>query len=204
MIESLSGRVSGRSGTALLLKSGPIEWSIEMSAGAAISYSSREGEVQVPVHLIHREDAMTLYGFKDKSERSLFRELIKVSGIGPKQAVRILSGMESSRFIEALEQEDVDTISTIPGIGKKSAGKIILALRGKLTPAESDEKTNSGGNSPVFAEILDALTDMGFDKKIAEKALRAVLRELKIDNVAELSDQQEREIFRLAIVRLST
>jgi holliday junction DNA helicase RuvA len=209
MLESLTGKVTGRSGTTLFFSTGPMEWAMEATAAAVISFSAAEDEVTVPVHLIHREDAMQLFAFVSKKERSLFRELLKVSGIGPKQASRILSGIEADRFIAALESEDIDTLATIPGIGKKSAGKIILALRGKLTPAEPDEGDNRGDGAGTFMsrtmpELLEALVGMGFDRRTAEQALKAAGAELELESETLDPGELERNLFRAAIVRLSS
>ncbi|WP_020613600.1 Holliday junction branch migration protein RuvA [Sediminispirochaeta bajacaliforniensis] len=202
MIESLTGTITGRQGTVLFLSTGAIEWVLEATSSAAMKFASSKETVQIPVHLIHREDAMLLFAFASKKERNLFRELLKVSGIGPKQAVRILSGMEADRFIAALENEDVDLLSSIPGVGKKSAGKIILALRGKLTPAE--EEGEAGDESLPFKELVEALNGMGFDRKLAEKALKAALNELEPERFEHDHEKLERELFRAAIVRLSS
>jgi holliday junction DNA helicase RuvA len=210
MIESLTGKVNKREGNTLYLSTGPIEWSIEATAGAAIRFASiRDKDSTILIHLVHREDAMVLYGFEHSQERSLFRELIKVSGIGPKQAIRILSGMESKRFIQALENEDLDTLSSIPGVGKKSAGKIILALRGKLAPEESSGESQVLSDDDIRdREIISALVDMGFDRKKVEKALQTVRTQLEEDTVWGDNDgdkeKLERELFRRCIIMLSS
>lgn len=206
MIESLRGTITRREGNTLYLATGPVEWCIEATAGAAIRfYSHREEEQTLLVHLVHREDAMLLYGFEHHRERSLFRELIKVPGIGPKQAIRILSGMESSRFIDALEREDVDALSSIPGVGKKSAGKIILALRGKLAPEGSAQEQSISSEDDIRdREILSALVDMGFDRKSAERSLKKVRAVLEESGKPEERELVERELFRQVIVDLSS
>ncbi len=207
MIESLTGTVTGRSGTTLFFATGAVEWALDATASASMKFSAAEGEVTVPVHLVHREDAMQLFAFVSKKERTMFRELVKVSGIGPKQAVRILSGIDTERLINALESEDVDTLSTIPGIGRKSAGKIILALRGKLTPAEGDAGSGddlSSGGSGATAELLEALVGMGFDRKAADKALKGAAARLDMEALGENREHMERELFRAAIVALSS
>ncbi len=207
MIESLTGTVTGRSGTTLFFATGSVEWALDATASASMKFSAAEGEVTVPVHLVHREDAMQLFAFVSKKERAMFRELVKVSGIGPKQAVRILSGIETERLINALESEDVDTLSTIPGIGRKSAGKIILALRGKLTPAEGetgggDELSSNAGRET--AELLEALVGMGFDRKAADKALKGAAARIDVEALGDNREHLERELFRAAIVALSS
>lgn len=198
MIESLTGTVTGRSGSTLFFATGAVEWALEATATAAMKFSAAPGAVTIPVHLVHREDAMQLFAFVDKKERTLFRELVKVPGIGPRQAVRILSGIEADRLIGALESEDVDTLSTIPGIGRKSAGKIILALRGKLTPAEGE------AGSGDTAELLEALVGMGFDRKAADKALKTAAAQIDPEAFAKEREKMEQELFRTAIVNLSS
>ena len=139
---------------------------------------------------------MVLFGFSEEGERDIFLELIKVSGIGPRQALKILSGISAEEIVRLIETEDAAALSRLPGIGKKTAGKIILALRGNLTPPE-EEETSSG-----FAELVNALVDMGFDRKGAQKTVAHIAGSDEITSIPQ--KEREHEIFRRAIVALST
>ncbi|MFW5712641.1 MAG: Holliday junction branch migration protein RuvA [Spirochaetota bacterium] len=195
MIQSLYGTISGQSGRLLYLRQGGIEWAVEVSLQSLEDLVAREGEVRIFTHLHHREDLMQLYGFSTEEERELFLEIIKVSGIGPKQALRMLSGLRPQEFIDAIDNDRVDRLSQLPGVGKKTAGKIILALRGKIL----SEKEDQGGER--YPELLSALIDMGFDRKKARQALQEVAKNIDSDTLSE--GEREHELFRKAIIYLS-
>ncbi len=125
----------------------------------------------------------------------LFLDLLKVDGIGPKQAIRILSGANVDSFAEILEAGDVDSLKRIPGIGVKSAQKIILALKGKLTLKEAEEAEEG-------RDLVTALADMGFDRRKAAAVVASLLEETREEGIA--GEKLEQEIFRRAIVRLSS
>ena len=143
---------------------------------------------------------MTLFGFSDEDERRLFLELIKVSGIGPKQAMKMLSSISAKQMAEALDKDDVALLAGIPGVGKKTAQKLMLAMRGKLVMDE--ELIAAPAGNPKFADIVNALSDMGFEYKKALKAVEEVAKNSDIMNMKE--DEREKEIFKRAIVLLST
>ena len=195
MIQSLYGTISGQNGRLLYLRQGGIEWAVEVSLQSLEDLVAREGEVRIFTHLHHREDLMQLYGFSTEEERELFLEIIKVSGIGPKQALRMLSGLRPQEFIDAIDNDRVDRLSQLPGVGKKTAGKIILALRGKIL----SEKEDQAGER--YPELLSALTDMGFDRKKARQALQEVAKNIDSDTLSE--SEREHELFRKAIIYLS-
>ena len=148
MFNSLTGTVTGWSGDSVFLTTGGIEWRC-MATARTLSVIPQEGEdLRLFVYLHHREDQLGLYGFASDAEREVFLDLIKVSGIGPRQALKILSGMSTEEFVECLEAGDADRLAKIPGLGKKTAGKIVLALKGKLSLEPS-------GAPSRFAEIVE-------------------------------------------------
>lgn len=126
-------------------------------------------------HLVVREDAQLLYGFANKHERETFRQLIKVSGIGAKIALAILSGMNADELALAIASEDIKRLSTIPGIGKKTAERLVLELRGKLGTA-SAVSTPSGlaftATPDERDDILNALLALGYNDKEAQGAMK--------------------------------
>ena len=196
MYNSLFGAYNGRSKTSLYLLNNGIEWSISASENTIRNVSAIKEEQRIYTFLYHREDTMQLYGFSTERERKVFLELIKVSGIGPKQALKMLSGIAVEELVNALDDGNTDRLSLLPGIGKKTAAKIILALRGKLK-LESDTE-----NDEKFSELLEALTGMGFDRKLAKKALNEISSRdeyLSMDRAV-----LEKELFREAIVFLSS
>jgi holliday junction DNA helicase RuvA len=150
------------------------------------------GEVaRVFTHLVHREDSMRLYGFLDQAERALFLDLLRVEGVGPRGALKMLSGVDRERFAAALDSDDVDALSSIPGVGKKTAQKIILALKGKLTPAGEQQGRSAED------DIVTALVGMGFDRRTAKAAVSAGLKDLA--GRALKGEDLERELFKRAV-----
>jgi len=196
MYNSLYGTYSGRSSSALYLLTGGVEWSLAASERTIQNASLNKEEIRIFTYLHHKEDTMVLYGFINERERQVFLELNKVSGIGPKQALRMLSGIGTEELVAALDDGNTDRLSMLPGIGRKTAAKIVLALRGKLKLENEDQSDEK------FSDLLEALSGMGFDKKAAKKAL------IKISGRTEYSspgsDIPEKELFREAIVFLSS
>jgi Holliday junction DNA helicase RuvA len=127
-------------------------------------------------------------------ERDVFLDLLKVEGVGPRQAVKILSGVEVGRFIDALEGEDLELLSTIPGVGKKTAQKIMLKLKGKL-------KVSTPAGISLEEDIVNALVGMGFDRRMAKSAVASAARSLRERELA--SEELERELFKSALSQLS-
>lgn len=153
-----------------------------------------EEEWKAFVYLYHREDAMQLFGFSTEQERAVFLDLTRVSGIGPKQAQKILSGSNVETFIETVDSGDIDRLSSLPGLGKKTAQKLVLALRGKLKLQQEEEESE-------FKEIIEGLIGMGFDRKKSVEAVNRVYKTLDRSNISE--DMVEKEIFKQAIILLS-
>jgi Holliday junction DNA helicase RuvA len=115
-----------------------------------------------------REDAFQLYGFLTEEEKNIFVKLIGINGIGPKLGLTILSGMPVHRFTEAVHNEDITLLTTIPGLGKKTASRLILELREKLLPRESE--LHSGDNRAA-GDAVSALVNLGYKKSLSEKVV---------------------------------
>lgn len=197
MIQSIRGRVSGQRGRVLYLEHQGIEWALEVSQQSLEDIVSADGEVRVFTHLYHREDRMHLYGFSTEAERDIFLELIKIAGIGPSQALRILSGLRKEEFLRCLEAEDADTLSGIPGVGRKTAGKIILGMRGTIAAGPQAAAAKD------YPDLADALAEMGFDRKKAEAALHEVAKDMDNSDNTTVGER-EHELFRAAIIYLSS
>lgn len=196
MFNSLYGTITHKDESKIFLELNGIEWQIIMPYNSIIKLPSSGENARVYTYLQHSQDAMNLFGFSSPRERSLFLDLLKVGGIGPKQAVKILSGIEVDNFIRQLDDNDVDSLTRLPGLGKKTAQKIILTLRGKLS---FDEPSDTSG---IDSDIINALVDMGFDRKSSEAAVQRASEEEEIKN----ADKSEKEqiLFRRAIIILSS
>ncbi|MDR3123417.1 MAG: Holliday junction branch migration protein RuvA, partial [Treponema sp.] len=142
MFNSITGTVTGKIDDNLRLRTGGIEWEITVPLTDLGQIPSPGEEAQVFTWLSHREDQMKLFGFADENRRSTFLELLKVEGIGPRQAVKIMGGIGQEDLQRALDAEDVVRLEAVPGLGKKTAQKMILTLKGKLA---------SGGGKPQAA-----------------------------------------------------
>ena len=194
MLNSLSGEITGRGPNLIHISTSGVEWELEVS-GFTLRELAHETHARVFTYLHHREDQMRLYGFSGPEERRVFLELTRVSGIGPRAAIRILSSTSPRQLIKHLESEDLDALVALPGLGTKTAQKIILALRGKLIRGEP-------GQSSQFGELIEGLVEMGFDRSRATAVVTEIAADLAEPTEAGAKGGED-EIFRRAIVRLS-
>jgi holliday junction DNA helicase RuvA len=197
MFNSISGRLSEKRADTICVETGGVEWEIAVPARSVDDFGRLGDDARVFTWLHHYEDGMRLYGFPTEADRAVFRELMKVEGIGPKQALRILSGIKTEALGAALEAEDLGALQKIPGVGPKLAAKMMLSLKGKLVSA-GGPGAKGPGRPGEFADVVRALADMGFDRKAAEKAVAAAAK-----GVAA-GVEREREVFRAALLDLST
>jgi Holliday junction DNA helicase RuvA len=153
--------------------------------------------VQLFTTLVVREDALTLYGFLEDGDRSLFELVQTVSGIGPKVALSIVSALSPSQLAIAISQEDISAIEKVPGIGRKGAQRLILELKGKLTDFGTSSKSDR--HQPVWRDQLtSALVSLGFNAKDSDAAISQVVARLSEDGIdaqnLELSDLLKRAL----------
>jgi Holliday junction DNA helicase RuvA len=142
---------------------------------------------------------MRVYGFSCIEDRTVFLELMKVEGIGPKQAMRIVSGIRSEVLVRALDDSDLATLMRVPGVGPKVAQKMMLALKGKLVRVEDSVKSQSGPASGGgdWSDVAQALVDMGFARAAVEKSVRGHAGQIPA------GPERERELFRRSLIELS-
>ncbi|MDR2953117.1 MAG: Holliday junction branch migration protein RuvA [Treponema sp.] len=193
MINSLSGKASGKSSDALFLVTGGLEWEIAMPA-SDLQEVVLNAECRVFTWLYHREDQMRLFGFADERRRSAFLELLTVEGIGPKAALKILGGIKQDDLERALEEGDVARLEAVPGLGKKTAQKMILQLKGKLVHAQKFSAA-----SP-YNDLVEALAAMGYDRRTAAEAIAKADAAVSADMPAA---DREKLLFKEAITYLS-
>jgi Holliday junction DNA helicase RuvA len=197
VFNSITGTVNGRDDSRVFLLTGGIEWEIEMPQLDANTMVDGEN-ARVWTWLCHREDAMTLYGFADERRRAMFRSLLKVDGVGPRAALKILGGITQNDLEAALEAGDLARLQAVPGLGKKTAQKVLLALKGKVVHGASVSSRLTLAAETPWPELADALVDMGYDRRSAITALDNAANEVPTDD-----PQRETSIFRKAIVHLS-
>jgi Holliday junction DNA helicase RuvA len=198
LFNSITGTITGKGPGYITIDTFGLEWYCAVTTHTLEHAPPVGSEGTLFVYLHHREELMQLFGFSSSSERSVFMDLLKVSGIGPRQAQKILSGIQVEDFITSLDAGNVDRLAALPGLGKKTAQKIVLTLKGKLSIQE-EEKSD-------YAEIVEGLVEMGFNKKKAIEAVKKAAEELHSPSGgAEGEDKEsvEKELFKQAIIFLS-
>jgi Holliday junction DNA helicase RuvA len=195
MFNSIRGKISGKNGEAVFLLTGGVEWEIAMPATDMDQLPAPGNECRVFTWMYHREDQMRLFGFGDEVRRNTFLELVKVEGIGPKGGLKIMGGIGQDDLERALESGDLARLEAVPGLGKKTAQKMLLALKGKLVHAQD--------SSPVvsqYGDLVEALAEMGYEKRSAADAIARA----EADVPPGLSPaEKEKLLFKTAIVYLS-
>lgn len=174
MIAFLNGILAGKTQDTAFIDVGGIGYAVGMAAGSLAKLPETGERVQVHTHLYVREDAISLFGFLSVEEKNLFLRLNSVSGIGPKVALSALSVFSPQQLVAAITSQDVALVSRIPGVGKKTASRIILELKGSL---DADLLGAAAGAAPVGAGsvlqgVADALLSMGFTSAEIEIALK--------------------------------
>jgi Holliday junction DNA helicase RuvA len=167
-----------------------VEWDLAVPLIDQAELPPPGEEAVVFTWLYHREDQMKLYGFSSVKRRATFLELLKVEGIGPKGALKIMGGIGQEELEAALEAGDLNRLERVPGLGKKTAQKMLLALKGKLSGPD--------GEGP-YGDLAEALAGMGYDKRVAAEALAKASANLKASGAAT----EEAELLKRAIVYLS-
>jgi holliday junction DNA helicase RuvA len=171
MIASLRGKPVARTPEGLVLDVGGVGYLVHATP-RALARADGAAEVTLPTYLAVREDALQLYGFTDADERELFVHLLAVNGIGPKVALTIVSGSRPADLRKAILLEDTKRFEAIPGIGKKTAQRVVLELKEKLGGAS--EIAAIGGTDAPYLVARDALVELGFSVGEAEQALASV------------------------------
>lgn len=164
MIGSLKGTLACKRPDRIIIDVHGVGYVLQVPLSVLSSLPQEGREVAFHVHTHLKEDALVLYGFRTDEERRVFSTLIGISGIGPRIALNILSSISHEAFYEAVNSENVDILCKVPGLGKKTAHRLILELRGKL-PAQERE------GSRVFDDTLSALVNLGYHKGLARDAL---------------------------------
>ncbi len=195
MVNSISGTLTFRTAEQVGILTGGIEWALDSTVTTISALPKVGTEIRLFTYLHHTQDQMKMFAFLSEKERQVFLSLLTVNGVGPSLARKILSGTTPERFEAAVDTEDLAVLGSIPGLGKKTAQKIVLQLRGKLA------EDVSGESGPVN-EVVEALTAMGFDAKGAGKAVAEILSDPGLDSLGDA--EREKEVLRRAIIALSS
>jgi Holliday junction DNA helicase RuvA len=180
MLSHLKGVLHRKSPTEIVVDVNGVGYALSIPLSTFEKLGEAGSTITVLTYLHVREDILQLYGFATEAERELFRLLISVSGIGPKIAQGILSGIQPSELQNLIGQGNVAELTTIPGVGRKTAERLIVELRDKVTKLETTRATDgiSGTQTSIRTEALMALTSLGYNRAAAEKAIRTALQEL--------------------------
>ncbi len=179
MIASLTGILKSKSPTEILVDVNGVGFAISVPLSTSSSLGPVESTVRILTHLHVREDAVQLYGFATEPERQLFRHLLSVSGIGPKTALGILSGMSTADLQNHIASGNTAALTAVPGVGKKTAERLIIELREKVGRADKafqDAIASGDRDAEMRNEALLALTSLGYNRVAAEKAIRMALQ----------------------------
>lgn len=179
MIGRLKGRLIEKKPPVVLLDVGGVGYEIHMPMTCFYQLAEPGEEAIIITHFVVREDAQQLYGFISSQERNVFRELIKVSGVGPKLALAVLSGMSAGQFIHAVHLGDAAALVRLPGIGKKTAERLVIEMRDRLQDAHSDLPAATAAsatvsvpnNNEIQAEAVTALVALGYKPQEASRMI---------------------------------
>jgi holliday junction DNA helicase RuvA len=173
MIAHLRGTLLAKRPNQAIVETHGVGYDVAISVPTFTEMPAAGAEVALHVHTHVREDALSLYGFLRLAEKQLFEKLLTVSGIGPKLAITILSGMPVDEMVGAIRGGDLARLTRIPGIGKKTAERMVLELRDKLTAAVGASEVSATLSSPVEEDVVSALVNLGYQRAAADKALIA-------------------------------
>ena len=193
MIGRLKGNVVDILDNVVMLDVNGIGYEIEVTSTTLTNLQVSDTETIIFTHFVVREDAHLLYGFANQEERDLFRNLIKVNGIGPKLGLTILSSIGPERFITYVSERDVTAITSIPGVGKKTAERLVLDLKDKLVNGFQTVVPMSPAGNESFQEAKLALVSLGYKPTEASKVLEQIYNE----------DQAVEELIRAALQRMA-
>ena len=171
MIAHLRGKLLAKHPNQAVVETAGVGYDVTVSVSTFSDLPSVGGEVALHIHTHVREDQIALFGFLRPAEKQLFEKLITVSGIGPKLAVTILSGMPADEMVAAIRGNDAARLTRIPGIGKKTAERMVLELRDKLPAERVGEAAAPAALTATEQDVLSALVNLGYQRTAAEKAI---------------------------------
>jgi holliday junction DNA helicase RuvA len=174
MIAHLRGKLLAKHPNQVVIETAGVGYEVNISIPTFSELPALGSEIQLHIHTHVREDVIALYGFLHPAEKQLFEKLMTVSGIGAKLAITILSGMPATEMTAAIRANDIARLTKIPGIGKKTAERMVLELRDKL-PTAAIATTVATPISAVEEDVLSALMNLGYQRQAAEKSIAGVI-----------------------------
>jgi holliday junction DNA helicase RuvA len=195
MIAHLRGKLLAKHPNQAIVETGGVGYDVVITVPTFSDLPGIGNEVALNIHTHVREDQIALYGFLRPTEKVLFEKLITVSGIGPKLAITILSGMAAEEMVASIRGNDIARLTRIPGIGKKTAERMVLELRDKLPAPGTEAITPISSLNAVQEDVLSALMNLGYQRPAAEKALASLATSTQSGSFDSM--------FRQALARLS-
>ncbi len=203
MIAHLSGLLLSKQPNSVIVDINGVGYEVTIPLSTFYDLSEEGSAVALRIHTHVREDALQLFGFRTEREKKLFLLLTSVSGIGPKLAITILSGMSADELIPAIRNNELARLVNIPGVGKKTAERLVLELKDKLSALSSPELEEqyrlAGGatsKNSITDDIVSALVNLGFQRAAAEKAVNATMQENPDANFSQLTKLSMRKLAR--------
>ena len=186
MIGRLTGLLVEKSPPAVLVDVQGVGYEVDVPMSTFFNLPALGERVSLLTHFVVREDAQVLFGFLSIAERSTFRELVKISGVGPRTALSLLSGLSVAELAQAVSRQDAARLVKVPGIGKKTAERLLLELKGKLAPDLTSSGTAVAVND-AQGDIVQALQALGYNEREAQAALKALPPEVGVSEGIKLA-----------------
>jgi Holliday junction DNA helicase RuvA len=184
MIGKLTGILSEKNPPQVLVDCHGVGYEVDVPMSTFYNLPGTGEQVSLLTHFVVREDAQILYGFGSVAERATFRQLIKISGVGPRTALGVLSGMSADELARAVSEQDATRLTKVPGIGKKTAERLLLELKGKLG---AELPAHAMATSDHQSDILQALLALGYSDKEASAALKLLPAEVGVSDGIKLA-----------------
>jgi Holliday junction DNA helicase RuvA len=175
MIAFLRGRLLSKSPNRAIVECGGVGYDATISVATFTSLPPEGAEARLHIYTHVREDQIALFGFAEPDEKRLFERLLTISGIGPKLAITVLSGIDAARLVAAIRGNDHATLTRIPGIGKKTAERVVLELKDKLDDMATAPSAASARYGPAGDDALSALVNLGYARPIAQRAIETAI-----------------------------
>lgn len=183
MIAHLRGQILSKAPNSVVLDCNGVGYELAISVATFTDLAAEGSEARLHVHTHVREDALALFGFSELAEKRLFEKLLTISGIGPKLAITVLSGISAERLVGAIRAGDHATLTKIPGIGKKTAERVVLELKDKLDDMQGVAPQTAAAAPSLGAvadDVLSALVNLGYPRPIAQKAVEAASKDASV------------------------
>ena len=185
MIGRLTGTLGDKNPPQVLVECGGVGYEVDVPMSTFYNLPGVGEKITLLTHFVVREDAQLLYGFGSAGEREAFRQLIKISGVGPRTALSVLSGMSVADIAQAVTAQDAGRLVKVPGIGKKTAERLLLELKGKFGPDLGAGA--AGAPSDAQGDILQALVALGYSDKEAAASLKALPKDVGVSEGIKLA-----------------